>query len=120
MEKVFDFYADLEKWQESVPPESQFKVKKTSEGPVGIGTTYSYTGVLGGSNVNGQYKYAEFEKNRKITMHETKGDFKSFSQTLIFETTDKGTKVNAIFDYELPYSLLGKIMDKLKVSKELE
>jgi uncharacterized membrane protein len=38
----------------------------------------------------------------------------------VFETTDRGTKVTATIDYELPYSVLGKIIDKLMVRKECE
>ena len=29
-------------------------------------------------------------------------------------------KVTTAFDYELPYSILGKLIDKLKVHKQLE
>lgn len=31
---------------------------------------------------------------------------------------EKGTKVSLMMDYELPYSILGMIIDKLKVEKE--
>ena len=38
----------------------------------------------------------------------------------ILEPTAKGTKLTFAYDYELPYSILGKIVDKLKVSKDFE
>ena len=33
---------------------------------------------------------------------------------------ESGTKIVFLMNYELPYSVLGKVIDKLKVSKELE
>ena len=37
-----------------------------------------------------------------------------------FESTTTGTKVSFTMDYDLPYSLLGAIIDKLKVSKAIQ
>jgi p-aminobenzoyl-glutamate transporter AbgT len=36
------------------------------------------------------------------------------------EPTAKGTKLAVSMDYEVPYSVLGKVVDKLKVSKDLD
>ena len=45
-----------------------------------------------------------------------------FKATLLItlEPTAKGTKLTYSMDYELPYSVLGKLVDKLKVGKEME
>ena len=37
-----------------------------------------------------------------------------------FEPTAKGTKLTFSMDYEVPYSVLGKVIDKLKVSKDVK
>jgi len=37
-----------------------------------------------------------------------------------FEPTAKGTKLTFSLDYEVPYSVLGKVIDKLKVGKDIE
>jgi hypothetical protein len=41
---------------------------------------------------------------------------------LIFalETVDKGTKLTIVEDYEFPYSVLGKLIDKLMARKGFE
>lgn len=36
----------------------------------------------------------------------------------LLEPIETGTKVTLVMDYELPYSIIGKIIDKLKVEKE--
>ena len=44
--------------------------------------------------------------------------------TIIYNATLEpakvGTKLTTSFDYELPYSILGKLIDKLRVHKSLE
>ena len=40
--------------------------------------------------------------------------------TFVFGTTDKGTKVTMTIDYEFPYSVLGKIVDRLMARKGFE
>jgi len=37
-----------------------------------------------------------------------------------FEPTDGGTRWTNIVEYELPYSILGKILDKLRMRKIME
>jgi hypothetical protein len=37
-----------------------------------------------------------------------------------FEPTAKGTKLTKTTDYELPYSILGKMIDKIRVHKDME
>jgi hypothetical protein len=37
-----------------------------------------------------------------------------------FEPTAKGTKWTMSMDYEVPYSVLGKVIDKLKIGKDIE
>jgi hypothetical protein len=38
----------------------------------------------------------------------------------VLEPTTKGTKSTFSMEYEVPYSILGKLVDKLKVSKDME
>jgi len=45
---------------------------------------------------------------------------KKFDMLDLFEPADGGTKWTSIVEYELPYSLLGKLVDKLKVRKDME
>jgi carbon monoxide dehydrogenase subunit G len=62
----------------------------------------------------------EFVKNKKMVAR-TIGASK-FKATLLItlEPTAKGAKLTYSMDYELPYSVLGKLVDKLKVGKEME
>jgi carbon monoxide dehydrogenase subunit G len=117
-EKVFAFLSDLEKLNEITKGFQE--IEKTSKGPVGVGTTGHIVGKAGGSQFELDMEITEFEKNKKISMR-TMGASKLKAQmTDTLEPTAKGTKLTRTSDYQLPYSILGKMIDKLKVSKDME
>ncbi|MFQ5891314.1 MAG: SRPBCC family protein [Candidatus Methanofastidiosia archaeon] len=120
VEKVFTFFADPKSMEKMIPEDAEVKVEMISKGPIGVGTTWRISGVLGGRKIESESECVEFEENRRMTTRQTKGDFKRFDGTIVFEATEKGTKVTDTMDYELPYSVVGKIMDKLKAGKDLE
>jgi hypothetical protein len=75
-------------------------------------------GKQGGSKMKWDMEVTEFVKNKKVVTHTDKPS--SMTNTLILEPTDKGTKLTHEVEYELPYSILGKVIDKLKVSKDVK
>jgi len=113
-EEVFTFINDDKKMNEA---NKDVKVETTSEGPVGVGTTRHFVGAAGGKWDD---EITEFVKNKKIASHTIgKGDMK-ITGSWTLEPTAKGTKLTTSMDYELPYSLLGKLVDKVRVSKFIE
>jgi uncharacterized protein YndB with AHSA1/START domain len=112
-EKVFAFIIDDKKMSEA----GSVKVETTSEGPFGVGTTRHFVGAAGPKY---DMQITEFVKNKKIALH-TIGASK-FKMTVLWtlEPTAKGTKLTNSMDYELPYSLLGKLVDKVRVGKLIE
>ncbi len=75
---------------------------------------------MSGQKIKSEAEYVEFEKNRRFVERQTEGDMKKWEQTFVFEATGKGTKVNLTTEYQLPYSILGKIIDRLKAGKEIQ
>ena len=113
VEKVFTFFTNPKNY-ERIFAESKVKIDMFSNDPIGVGTKYSISLVLGGRKVDFHtHEYVEFEKNSRFTDREIEGGLKREDMTFIFDTTEKGTKVTATIDYELPYSVLGIIMGKL-------
>ena len=120
VEKVFAFYTDFKNQEKMLPEDAEAKIELTSEGSIGVGTTFTFSGVVGGREIASESEVVEFEKNRRFVSRQTKGDMKRFDSTVVFEATDRGTKVFETVDYELPYAVLGKIMDWLKAGKDIE
>ena len=94
------------------------KVEYTSKGPVGMGTIMHMNGSHDGLKMEWDMEVTEFVKNKKFTTHTDKPS--KMTNSLILEPTDKGTMLTHEVEYEVPYSILGMVIDKLKVSKDVK
>jgi len=113
-DEVFDFVNDTEKMNKA--HEGLSKVEYTSKGPVGVGTIVHFAWKGGEFDA----EITEFIKNKKVTYRTIEGSKFKITGSFILEPTTKGTKLTNTYDYELPYSILGKLIGKFKVSKELD
>ena len=123
IEKVF-VYLSNPKNQEKIFVDSDFKIEDVSEQPIGVGTKYRISGVIGGRKVKTHWhEFVEFEEDQRIVSHEVKGGggaLKSEDLTFVLGTTDSGTKLTIMEDYELPYSVVGKMLDNLMFRNAFE
>jgi carbon monoxide dehydrogenase subunit G len=62
----------------------------------------------------------EFVKNEKFVSHTIGASKFKGTASFTLEPTTKGTKVTYSMDYEMPYSVLGKLIDKVRVHKKME
>jgi len=90
IEEVFAFAANIEnnpQWQSSVS-----EARITSEGPIGVGTTYRYVAQLLGRQMDTVGEYTAYEPNRKYSFKSTSGPF-PIEGGLTCEAAEGGTKV---------------------------
>jgi ligand-binding SRPBCC domain-containing protein len=119
-EKVFDFVFS-EKMNDLT--KEFYEGKWTSDGPVGVGSIVHYVGThKHNKGEEWNAKVTEFVKNKNLTMHLTGANKRSHDETHFysFEPTVKGTKMTFTMDYEMPYSVLGKLIDGLVVKNWVE
>jgi hypothetical protein len=121
-EKIFAFIIS-EKMNDVYKEYIEFKW--TSAGPVGVGSTmHALGGIAARGRGKGEWnvKVTEFEENKKFTMRSEGTSKRALNSTnsYILEPTTKGTKVTLTLDYEMPYSVLGKLFEVLIFKKELE
>jgi len=95
------------------------KVDYTSKIKNKTGTTVHVIAEAGGLKAEFDGENTETIENEKVAWRTTSGNFTGFGFNAV-SPTKSGTKVTMMFDYELPYSLLGKIIDKLRFQKALE
>jgi uncharacterized protein YndB with AHSA1/START domain len=123
IEKVF-VYLSNPKNQEKIFVDSDFKVEDVSEPPAGVGTRFRISAFIAGRNVKSHWhELVEFKENHRIVSREVKGGsgvMKREDLTFALETTARGTRLTITEDYEFPYSVLGKIVDKLMAKKGFE
>ena len=116
LEKVFS----LIRW-DRVPEyyDSIKKVEWTSEPKMKVGATVHVFSEIAGSKGEWGAEVTEYKDNEKVSWRTTSGNL-----TIIYNATlelaKAGTKLTTSFDYELPYSVLGKLIDKLRVHKSME
>jgi carbon monoxide dehydrogenase subunit G len=97
VEEVFAFLSDLEnnlKWRSGM-----IEAKKTSAGPIGVGTTYRMSNNFFGRRAEGEAVVTEYEPNRKYaTMN--KSGLRIKTQRM-FEPFEGGTRVTFSVETEL-------------------
>lgn len=109
VEKVFAFCANIEGYTAFMTGVKE--ITKTSD------TKYHWKMETGGRTIEFDTEPTEIIENRKVAWTST-GDFTS-NGSWTFEPTDGGTKCAYVMDYEIP-GLIGKIFDKVTISKEME
>ena len=126
IEKSIEINAPLDKvyslinWS-SVPEyyDSIKKVEWTSEPKMEVGATVHVFSEIAGAKGEWDAEITEYKDNEKVSWRTTSGNM-----TIIYNATlepaKAGTKLTTSFDYELPYSNLGKLIDKLRVHKSME
>ena len=98
VEEVFAFLSNQDnnpKWQSGA-----VEVKKTSDGPIGVGTTWRSVGTFLGRRIESEEEITEYEPNRKYTTKSKSGPFPFESRTT-FERVESGTKINLVAEAEI-------------------
>ena len=96
--------------------------KWDSSGPVKVGSTghFDTRGMMANfGKLTGTV--TEFEQNKKMTMNtkDAKGKMNA-TDTMLLEPTANGTKTTYVTEYKMPYSVFGKLIDKVKIRKDME
>lgn len=116
--KVFDFTNDLQKRNET--SKGWAEAEYLSEGPVGVGTKMHYVGWAAGKRGEWDVEITEYVENKKIVARIVDGGKQKMDDELTFEPTEKGTKLTFMLDYNVLPAVLGGLLDRLVVKKDME
>jgi uncharacterized membrane protein len=94
------------------------KVEWTSKEKEKVGSMVHITSEIAGMKTEYDAEIVEFTKNT-LRWRTIGGNFTAIS-TGTLSPTDSGTDFTISIDYELPYSILGKMIDKLRAHKAME
>jgi uncharacterized protein YndB with AHSA1/START domain len=78
---------------------SSLESQKTSEGPIGVGTTSRSVSKFLGRRIEAEMEMTEFEPNRNFTLRSKSGPF-PLQVMVTFERNEGGTRVNATIEAE--------------------
>ena len=95
------------------------KIEVTSKDKYKVGSTVHEIIEVAGTKREMDAEITEVTENEKMAWRTTGGAFKA-SGFFALSPTKVGSKVTQMMDYELPYSVLGKLIDKLRVHKAID
>lgn len=110
-EKVFAYVADITKHPEWTTPGHKVEIKKTSEGPVAVGSTFESTGQQFGAN-HDTLTVTELAENQRI-VYEADGNAGLIGHTFELSPADGGTQLTKRFDImkpKFPLNVLSPIL----------
>jgi carbon monoxide dehydrogenase subunit G len=90
LEDVFEYVARGENWSEWAT--ELVESRKTSEGPLGVGTTFVHVAQMLGQRIENGYEVSEYEPNRKITLKAISGPIPATAAVAV-ESVNGGTRV---------------------------
>lgn len=91
----------------------------TSKDKDRLGATAHVAGEIAGIKAQWDAETTEWTENQKFAWRTIAGTFTGFG-SMTLSPVEAGTKVTFLMDYDLPYSFLGKLVDKLRVSKQMD
>lgn len=112
MEKVFGFFLALDETAPRIDPSAE-SVVKTPDGPAGAGTTFRFRQQFLGKIRETTTRFTAIESNRKIEFEAEIGPMRPKCD-LIFEQTDRGTRVTFRGDSNPvgPFKLLSPLFNR--------
>ena len=110
-DKVFAIISVPEKW-----PQWASFVKRASS--VGLKTHWVYD--MGGMKVESDTQVSDVKENKVYEFCQTKGFMKDGGTRFDIKTSKKGSSITWTTEYELPYSYLGRLADKLRAKKQFD
>lgn len=91
LEEIFDYVVDL---RNSVHYSAEVvAARKTSDGPVGLGSTFAMTVQIMGRRLESSSEIVEYEPYRSVALEHDAGPLKAQDDRFTFERVDGGTKV---------------------------
>ncbi len=120
VEEVFGFVNDFDNFIRTSSPDTEMEILSRDEGPQRVGFTLKARTKVGGQVWEVEVETTEFVENKRYAARQKGGPLKKFNMLDTFEPSNGGTRWTSILEYELPYSLLGRLIDRLKVRKAIE
>ncbi len=125
VEKSIEIAAPPEKtWPFFVEPEKIMrwftllrKFEYTGDKRSGVGTTFYYEEKSGPQLMKLNFKVTEWVENEKLAFIMTSGPLKKDDEVWSIKATPSGSVVTLIMDVEMPWGIIGKIMDRLFVGR---
>ena len=118
--KVFDFFSRAENLERITPPWMRFRILTPLPIPMTQGTTISYALRVRGIPLRWLTEIEQWNPPYEFVDFQAKGPYKLWHHTHRFSEVEGGTSIVDIVRYALPFGLLGRLVHRLQVARDLE
>ena len=118
-ERVFDLARSIDLHKKSLAHTREEAIAGTITGLLGLNETVTWKAKHLGKTRFLKSKLTEFEKPGKFTDEMQQGDFKKLKHEHHFKAVDNGTIMIDIFEFESPYSSIGRFFNRLYLTRYL-
>ncbi|WP_290798106.1 SRPBCC family protein [Flavihumibacter sp. UBA7668] len=112
VERVFDLARNIDLHKKSMAHSQEQAIAGTTNGLIQLGETVTWKGKHLGKTRFHKSKITAFQSPIHFTDEMVEGDFKSFVHTHHFKKVENGTIMIDELMYEVPYGLLGRLVDR--------
>lgn len=119
MDEVFTFFADAHNLEAITPPWLGFKILFMSTDCIEEGTTIRYRLRLHGIPIDWLTEICEWNPPHSFVDEQIKGPYRQWRHTHRFEAHGSRTKMVDEVRYSLPFGVLGRLVHKVKVRRDV-
>jgi ligand-binding SRPBCC domain-containing protein len=120
LDEVFAFFSDARNLEELTPPWLRFRVLTPGVIQVHQGTEIRYRLSLHGIPVYWTTEILRWEPTSLFVDVQRKGPYRLWHHTHRFAAVDGGTLMTDTVRYRLPFGILGRLINTLKVRHDVE
>jgi ligand-binding SRPBCC domain-containing protein len=120
IDEVFALFSDAHNLEEITPPWLGFRILKADPGPIHAGSHIRYRLRLHSIPIYWTTEIRRWDPPHRFVDVQTAGPYKLWHHTHLFESHAGRTKMRDVVRYALPFGILGRIVHKLKVRRDVQ
>jgi len=120
IQEVFAFFADAHNLEQITPRWLNFKIQSVDSQPVREGTMIRYRLKLHGLPVYWRTEIRQWQAPNRFVDVQRSGPYRLWHHTHVFEAHGDRTKMIDVVRYRLPFGMLGRLVNKLMVRRDVE
>jgi ligand-binding SRPBCC domain-containing protein len=119
-EDVFAFFEKPENLARITPPWLGFRILTPSPIVMGWGAEFEYTIKVMGIRMRWKSLISDYQPPFRFVDEQTKGPYSYWHHTHTFTEVDGGTLVGDEVKYAMPFGMIGTLVQRLAVGRQLE
>ncbi len=116
-QKLFDLCLDMDVHQAGMSIYKEKAISGVTSGPISLGETVTWRAKHFGFFQKLTVEITEMDTPHYFADEMVKGTFKRFKHSHYFEDKEEGTLMIDVFDFNSPLGALGRLVDKLVLTK---